>query len=135
MRLALGILALLLMVALLVAAPLVARRARAWPDCISQVVIVKGPAGRPVDARAPRRATHGDLLRPPERATRGPRNRGSAAEAPRELAHRKRGHRSVDPGCQPPRRSSHSSCSPSSPRASAHLTQPSPWSGAARGVD
>src|SRR5207244_5519817 len=49
MRLALGILALLLMVALLVAAPLVVRRAQPWPDCISQVVIVKGPAGRPVE--------------------------------------------------------------------------------------
>jgi hypothetical protein len=29
--------------------PLIAHRARPWPDCISHIVIVKGPHGRPVE--------------------------------------------------------------------------------------
>lgn len=49
MRLAVGIVGLLLVVAVLLAVPLVARRGRPWPDCVSQVVIATGPAGRPVE--------------------------------------------------------------------------------------
>ena len=49
MRLAVGILGLLLVVAVLLAVPLLAHRARPWPDCTSQVVIVTRPAGRPVE--------------------------------------------------------------------------------------
>lgn len=48
MKLAGGILALFLLMALLLAV-LVAQRTRSWPDCISQVVIVKGPAGGSVE--------------------------------------------------------------------------------------
>jgi hypothetical protein len=49
MRLAVGILALLLVVAVLLAAPLIAHRARPWPDCISHIVIVKGRDGGPIE--------------------------------------------------------------------------------------
>jgi hypothetical protein len=49
MKLAVGILTLLLVIAVLLAVPLIAHRARPWPDCVGQVVIVKGPAGRPVE--------------------------------------------------------------------------------------
>ncbi len=51
MRLAVGILALLLVVAVLLAAPLIAHRARPWPDCISHIVIVKGRDGGPFGQR------------------------------------------------------------------------------------
>jgi len=47
MKLAVGILALLLVLAGLLAVPLIAHRARAWPDCISHVVIVRGRNGGP----------------------------------------------------------------------------------------
>jgi hypothetical protein len=49
MRLVVGILGLLFVVAALLAVPLIAHRARPWPDCISQVVIAKGPDGRTVE--------------------------------------------------------------------------------------
>jgi len=49
MKLAVGILALLLVLAGLLAVPLIAHRARAWPDCISHVVIVRGRNGGPVE--------------------------------------------------------------------------------------
>src|SRR3989475_9899975 len=48
MKLAGGILTLLFVMTILLAV-LIAHRVRPWPDCISQVVIVKGPAGRPVE--------------------------------------------------------------------------------------
>jgi len=47
MKLAVGMLVLLLVAAVLLAV-LVAHRA-SWPDCISRVVIVRGPAGGPVE--------------------------------------------------------------------------------------
>jgi len=47
MKLAGGILALLFVMAILLA--VIVHRARSWPDCISQVVIVKGPAGGPIE--------------------------------------------------------------------------------------
>jgi len=49
MRLAVGILGLLLVIAVLLGVPLLAHRARPWPDCINQVVIVTRPARRPVE--------------------------------------------------------------------------------------
>jgi hypothetical protein len=49
MKLAVGILALLLVLAGLLAVPLIAHRAREWPDCISHVVIVRGRNGGPVE--------------------------------------------------------------------------------------
>jgi hypothetical protein len=49
MKLAVGILALLFVIAVLLTLPLIAHRARPWPDCIGQIVIVKGPNGRPVE--------------------------------------------------------------------------------------
>jgi hypothetical protein len=49
MKLAGGILAFLFAAAVLFAVLLSANRARPWPDCISRVVIVKGPAGEPVE--------------------------------------------------------------------------------------
>ena len=47
MKLAVGTLVLLLVAAVLLAV-LVAHRA-SWPDCISRVVIVRGPAGGPIE--------------------------------------------------------------------------------------
>jgi hypothetical protein len=49
MRLAVGILALLVVVAVLLAVPLVAHRAPAAPDCVSRVMTLKGPGGSPVE--------------------------------------------------------------------------------------
>jgi hypothetical protein len=49
MKLAIGILAVLLIVAALLAAPLIAHRAQPWPDCVSRIVVVKGPDGAPVE--------------------------------------------------------------------------------------
>ena len=49
MRLAIGIVTLLLVVAVLLAVPLVAHRAPAAPDCVSRVVTLKGPGGAPVE--------------------------------------------------------------------------------------
>jgi hypothetical protein len=48
MKLAGGILAFLLVMAALLAA-LIYGRAQQWPECGSQVVILKGPAGQPVE--------------------------------------------------------------------------------------
>jgi hypothetical protein len=48
MKLVGGILGLLLVMTI-VLAMLVTHRARPWPDCISQVVIVKGPSGGAVE--------------------------------------------------------------------------------------
>ena len=45
MKLAIGILALLFVLAGLLAVPLIAHRARAWPNCNSHVVIVRGRGG------------------------------------------------------------------------------------------
>lgn len=49
MKLAVGILVFLFALAVLFAVPLIAHRARPWPDCISRIVIVEGPDGRPVE--------------------------------------------------------------------------------------
>jgi hypothetical protein len=49
MKLALGILALLFVIAALLAVPQIARRARPWPDCVSRMVITKDRDGRPVE--------------------------------------------------------------------------------------
>lgn len=49
MKLAVGILAFLLVVGGLLAVPLVVYRAPAAPDCVSRVVILKGPGGAPVE--------------------------------------------------------------------------------------
>jgi hypothetical protein len=48
MKLAGGILAFLLLTAVLLAA-LIYGRAQQWPACRGQVVIVKGPAGQPLE--------------------------------------------------------------------------------------
>jgi hypothetical protein len=49
MRLLGGILAFLIALAILLAVPLVTRRRQPVSDCTSQVVIVKGPHGEPVE--------------------------------------------------------------------------------------
>jgi hypothetical protein len=49
MKLALGILTVLILTAVLLAVPLVARRAPPQSDCVGQVVIVTSPAGRPIE--------------------------------------------------------------------------------------
>ena len=49
MKLAVGILAFLFVLAGLLVVPLVAQRARPWPDCVSHIVTVRGPDGGPVE--------------------------------------------------------------------------------------